>query len=127
MFTLHKSELAQEGSLIAGETTLHGIFKGIKPGADAHFVTIQGDSMKCVLTAEIAKTATHAQSINAVVVLEGVALWDTQTFEMVSFSPSSARCIQQELCDTFKDLSESYGRYFDAIDDVDAFVQLSRK
>ena len=76
---------------------------------------------------EVVEIAAYAQSIDTVVSLEGVAQWDTETFEIASFFASSARNIQQKVVDTFENLSESYGHYFNEIGDVDAFVRLCRE
>lgn len=118
---MNKSAIAKDRSVITGETTLHGFFRSIKPDSKtARFVTIQGNLLECDVTEEVATIA--AQNINTTIRLEGVAEWDPKTFEIVSFSASSAVCIQHRIADAFKYFSEKYGHYFDAIDDVDAFV-----
>ena len=119
MFAMHKSRLAGDRSVISEETTLHGFFRDIKPGGrNALFITIQGDAIECALTQDVVEIAVYAQSIDAVVSLEGVAQRDTETFAIVSFFASSAKNIQQEIVGTFEHLSESYGHYFDEIGDV---------
>lgn len=124
-FIMKKATIPEDAPVIVGETILHGFFKRNQSESNTiQFVTIQGDLIACAATEEV--TLIAAQNVDTTIILEGIAEWNSETFEIVSFSVSSAAPIQNGISDAFEALSDEYGHYFEAITDVDTFIQSCR-
>jgi hypothetical protein len=112
---------------LTGHTTLYGEvlrLGGLEPKVE--FKPINGKVLFCAATREtVLRLREH---LYEQVAAHGLAVWDATTlevtkFEIQDFDPFSA----QRTTEAFAELREQYGRYFDEIDDVDAWVSAVRR
>lgn len=116
-----------EPALVTGITTLYGdILRvgGSEPKVQFRSISDQ-ELIYCIATREMTRQA--AVRLYERVGLRGEAVWDAETWELVSFKIEEILDYEDVgLVQAFAELREIVGAYFDQIDDVDAFVEQLR-
>ena len=120
----------QDYEPIRGETIIYGVVTRVG-GANEESPTIQirtieGRLLYCTANRKNAKIA--AQCLYQQIGLMGIAEWDIKTYEIKAFTVTEISNYEATpLSEAVESISQSYGEYFDAIDDVDSFVRELRE
>ncbi|MBE9062454.1 hypothetical protein [cf. Phormidesmis sp. LEGE 11477] len=114
---------------IRGETSIYGTVTRVGGSNEEkptiQFRTIEGHLLYCSASKRNAKIA--AQHLYQKIGLIGVAEWDAKTFSIKSFDVKEISDYEQgSLSEALQSVSDSYGQQFDAVEDVDDFVQKIR-
>lgn len=105
-----------------GETELYGEI--MRLGGDAPCI-----DLRCFDGTEVCCTATkeQVQALGArlyqVVGLRGAAQWEVGSYRVVAFAVAEILSYDPQAADPIAELSRTFGAYFDAITDVDAYVR----
>jgi hypothetical protein len=96
---------------------------GVEPKVT--FQTIQGQTLYCTVTEELAKELAH--HLYQEVKVRGAARWNSYTFSIEEFFITALLTYQPTPpAQAFQRLRESYGHYFDEISDANTWVHQLR-
>lgn len=125
--TISPDFVLPEAAFITGETTLYGELVrvgGVEPKAEIK--TISGKTYFCPFSKDLAPAL--GKLLYRQISVTGIAKWNALTYEIKQFNIVSLNDYQPEsLTQTFTELREQFGDYFNDIDDVNAYVSSLRK
>lgn len=110
-----------EARVLEGRTTLYG--RVVRAGGRSPKIMFEtrGRILYCDATERIARQA--GERLYLPCGLEGTAKWDADTLDLQEFVAESVVPFEnRNVADAFAQIRARFGQYFDAIEDVDAFV-----
>lgn len=115
-------------NIITGRTTLYG--RVVRVGGDSpptvRISPHKGETITCKATVNHAKILAHR--LYEYVGVEGTAIWQIDTFDIVGFTIDSILDYDENnsIVETFNQLRDDFGHYFNDIEDVDEYVRQLR-